>query len=123
VPLSIPEDIEPFLTDGYEQITEPGCYCLSLSGPHTDWGDVWDSKPPWWERAVSQPCYYVGATGNVRRRLEEHRDGEIRTASLVSICDIDGLEAVAWREHAGEYEHRFGLQMEREHPEAFVHWR
>jgi predicted GIY-YIG superfamily endonuclease len=124
VTITLPADIEPFLTDGVEW-SDPGVYCLELTGPHTDWSDVWDTKPAWWPRAdAAAYCLYVGAASNVLRRLEDHVEGEHRTATLVSICEIAGLETVEWGDNPREAdEYNLAARLDREHERAYVHQR
>jgi predicted GIY-YIG superfamily endonuclease len=122
--LQLPGDLEPF-ADDYDQLTDSGCYALRLSGPHTDWSDVWDTKPQWWPQAdAAEYCLYVGAASNVLRRLEDHVEGEHRTATLVSICEITGLETVKWCDNPREAdEYNLAARLDREHERAYVHQR
>jgi len=127
--LSLPADLEPH-ADDYEQLTSPGVYALRLEKPDApEWAiaETWDVWPSWGDEFVAcETPVYVGAASNVLARLEDHRDGEVRKAALLRICEIDGIHAVHWYKDADlaferEWQHAAKLQHER--PEFYVHCR
>jgi len=95
--MNLPEDLEPFVDD-YDEMHEPGVYCLKLTRPHnvaTAWDRHFDHRPEWFEEFQdATECVYVGASMNLLERLTDHKDGEKRLTVLTEICEIDGLHTV-----------------------------
>lgn len=128
--LALPGDVEPHLTDGFDQLHDPAVYALKLYRP-PDVGAAWDrefdTRPPWFEEfRDAGEVFYVGAASDLLHRLEDHRDGEVRTAALLRVCDIAALHAVFWfdsADRAFERESGIALMFQRERPDAFVHQR
>lgn len=87
--LTLPADLEVF-ADDYGQLSGPAVYALDITRPD-DLGDAWDNhydhRPPWFDRLRdASHAVYVGAASNVLRRLEEHRDSEVRKATLPTVA-------------------------------------
>ena len=127
--LSLPADVELF-ADDYDQLRTPGVYCLTLTAPEdvtTAWEAHFEHRPPWVDHvAMADAVYYVGAAKDVLARLEDHRDGEVRKASILRVCSIDGLRNVWWYDSADEAfirESAITIQMQNEYPNAYVHSR
>jgi hypothetical protein len=128
--LELPADLEPY-TNGLEDAHAPGAYCLLLSKPQ-DLEERWhqhnDTKPPYWDQLVDAPTVaYVGGTGDLLSRLEDHRNGDVRTTTLTEVCGIEKLHT-AWVDseatHAREIlEPRVAGMLRREYPRWFVHQR
>lgn len=128
--LSLPADVEPFLTDEWAQLSGPGVYALDLRRPEDPaaaWDQHYDRRPPWWQSFVdSSHVIYVGASTNVLRRLEEHRDGRVRRASILRVCDVTDVRGVWWMdsaERAFEREHGIAMSIQNAKPESYVHCR
>jgi len=126
--LSLPADLEIF--GDPDEWHQPAVYCLSLTKPD-DLGDEWDRRfdvrPPWFdELTAAREVYYVGATGDCLSRLEDHRDGEVRTTVLTEVCEIDALRNVWWfqsKDRAFQRESKLAILLQNEYPEAYVHSR
>lgn len=99
MPLTLPSDLEAF-ADEYDDMTGPAVYALDLEPPvdvPATWDGNFDHRPEYWERLVhAETWVYVGAASNVLRRLEEHRDGDVRKAILPSIAADCSLRNVWW---------------------------
>jgi predicted GIY-YIG superfamily endonuclease len=128
VSLSLPADLEPFLGDDYT-LHSPGVYCLTLTPPDDPaaaWDRHFDVRPDWFADAFAPDIAtlaYVGATADVLARLEDHRDGEVRRAALLRVCDIDGLHTVWFyddAEAAFENEFTMAALLRRDRPGWFV---
>lgn len=127
--LHLPEAIEPFCTDDHDW-HDPAAYALDLAEPDdpaSACDAYFETRPPWLgDLLACERAIYVGATGDLLSRLEDHRDGEHRKASLVSICAIDGLRSVWWAADFGSatvQEYNLAGMLGREYPEAYVHTR
>ena len=129
VTLSLPADLEAH-ADDYAQLTSPGVYALRLEKPDApEWAiaETWDVWPSWGDEFVAADAIaYVGASSNVLGRLEDHRDGEVRKAALLRICEIDGIHSVWFYDDVDlafdrEWQHATKLQHER--PAWYVHSR
>ena len=133
--LSLPEDVEAHLgTDAdLSDAHRPGVYALRLAKPDdpaSAWDRQHDTRPEWFDAFVKrEKCVYVGSAGDVFRRLEEHRDGEVRTTVLTELCEIESLRNL-WllpaltERHEREFEERkVARLMRREYPETYVHQR
>ena len=133
--LSLPEDVEPHLgTDAdLSDARNPGCYALRLTKPDdlaSAWDRQFDTRPEWFDAFAEKPaCVYVGSARDVLRRLEEHRDGEVRTTVLTELCEIESLRNLwllpaSTERHQREFEERkVARLMRREYPETYVHQR
>lgn len=105
-----------------------GCYALALDPPRhpgrfvEKWAAVYDVDPP--EQlagaaAIGLDCYYVGATGNLRERLSDHVDGDVRRVKLLAVCPPTEVVAV-WPddsfEDAADHErgHAYALRDDRD---------
>lgn len=129
MPLNLPADLEPFVDD-YDDLHDPGVYALILqrpADPAAAWDRAFDARPPWWDRFVAaETVAYVGASGDVLSRLEEHRDGAVRQATLLQVCAIDRLHTV-WRcdsqQEAFDREYTVASTLDRERPGWYVHSR
>lgn len=123
--LELPADVEVF--GGPGRWHDPAVYCLVLERPD-DVADVWDRqfdhRPEWWDEFVSaNAVYYVGATADCLSRLEDHRDGEVRTTVLTEVCDIDKLRNVWWMSSADDAftrESGIAVDLQNHYPGAFV---
>jgi predicted GIY-YIG superfamily endonuclease len=84
--LNLPQDLEPW-TDEWDT---PAVYALRLTLPSDfpeRWDATYDHHPDFVDAAATaETVLYVGATADVLSRLEDHRDGVVRTASLVSLA-------------------------------------
>jgi len=129
MPLELPADLEPFVDD-YDQMTTEGCYALLLDRPDNPaaaWDRHFDTRPEWFARFVgAEQVAYVGSGHDVLRRLEEHRDGEVRTTVLTEVCEIDGLHTVWFvgaedTEQLRFEERKLARWLDRERPSWFVH--
>lgn len=127
--LALPADAEAFIprNGSFKDLHGPGCYALRLSRPDdlpAAWDAQYDERPTWFDRLVGAAgVVYIGEAGDVLRRLEEHRDGEVRTTMLTTVCEIDGLRNVWWADSktdAEEMESRLTIMMQNQHPELFV---
>ena len=127
--LSLPADIEPFLRDGYEW-SDAGCYALNVDVP-SDVRERFESEfdvIPGYVHMLEErdAAMYVGASANVLRRLEDHRDGEKRKAVLFRVCEIDSVEGVWWfdsKDKAFEEEYNIGSALQTLNPTVYVHQR
>lgn len=127
MPLELPADLEPHTGINYHQ---PGVYALTLKRPE-DVADRWDCefdvRPPWFDdfRGAAR-VVYVGATADLLSRLKDHRDGQVRQATILRVCGIDGLHTV-WvcdtADAAFAAEYNMMTMLRREHPEWYVHSR
>lgn len=130
--LSLPADVEPHLgTDAdLSDFHRPGVYALRLSRPD-DVADAWDrefdSRPAWFDRfAGASGVVYVGGAADVLARLEDHRDGEVRTTVLTRVCEIESLRNVWWfsdTDEAFTRESKLAIMLQNEYPDLFVHQR
>ena len=127
--LTLPEDIEPHLPEGVEW-DQPGVYSLYLKKPDNvrdRWEQEFDSTPDFVDMLESKPTtVYVGAASNVMRRLEDHRDGEVRKVALLRVCDIEGLRNVWWfdsTDEAFEQEWPLATLMQQQYENYYVHQR
>lgn len=134
--LSLPEDLEPY-TNGLEDAHSSGAYALELQRP-IDLGERWqehyDTKPDYWRELVNaDQVYYVGGTGDLLNRLEDHRDNDHpdrdskRSTVLTEVCGVARLQ-VAWVSAdaptaLGIDEPRLARWLSRSRPRAYVHTR
>lgn len=128
--LSLPEDLEPYVDD-YDDLHSPGAYALELVRPvnlEEQWHRHNDEKPPYWrELTQGDRVFYVGGTGDLISRLEDHRNGDVRTTVLTEVCEIHGLQTV-WvgesYEHATEIlEPQLHRMLQEEYAGSYVHQR
>ena len=126
--LELPADVEVF--GGPDKWHDPAVYCLVLERPD-DVADVWDRqfdhRAPWFEEfRDASAVWYVGAAADCLSRLEDHRDGEVRTTVLTEVCAIDSLRNVWWFEDADrafERESGIAVELQNHYPSVYVHSR
>lgn len=130
--LELPQDAEKFIPEGGDlsDLHGPGCYALRLDRPDdlaSAWDREFDTRPDYFaELRDADTCLYVGASGDVLRRLEEHRDGEVRVGVLQRVCEIDSLRNIWWaddKEEAFQEESRLAIMLSNQYPDAYVHSR
>jgi hypothetical protein len=128
--LTLPADLEAF-ADDYDQLQSAAVYALDLAPPD-DVADAWDQRfddrPDYWDRLVDAEAWvYVGASGHVLHRLEDHRDGEVRKSILPTLAADQALRNVWFQESAAiafERESAIAIRLRNNLPsEIFVHWR
>jgi len=123
-----PEAIEPFC-ESTEEFHKAGAYALVLDRPD-DFTEAWDrhydARPDWFDAArTAQTLCYVGGTGDLLSRLEDHRDGEVRMTTLTEICDIDSLHTIwfAGGERYQQTEIRLARWLQQDRPRWHIHQR
>lgn len=129
--LSLPEDAEPFLTDGmnFSRLRGAGVYCLVLDRPddlEAAWDQAFDHRPPYFEELRNaRQAVYIGAAKDVLARLTDHKDGEKRLTVLTEICDITELRNIWWTDPNRRFvvESQMQTMLQNEKPEWFVHSR
>jgi len=126
--LLLPEAIEPYC-ESTTDYHKSGAYALALNRP-SDFADAWDRhhdhRPDWFDRArTALTLFYVGGTGDLLSRLEDHRDGDVRTTTLTEVCSIEHLHTLwfAGSEHYEQTEYRLARWLQRDRPRAYVHQR
>lgn len=128
--LSLPADAEPFAAD-FDQLTSPAVYALDLTPPE-DVAAVWDARfdarPDYWEQLTAAESWvYVGASANLLHRLEDHREGKVRTSILPTLAEDITLRNVWWfddADRAFEQESAVAIRLRNHLPETiFVHSR
>jgi predicted GIY-YIG superfamily endonuclease len=128
--LELPSDLTQY-TDGHEEIHSAGAYSLILQRPvdlRERWQHHYDTKPPYWNDLVqADSVFYVGATGDLLSRLEDHRNGGVRQTVLTRVCEVVGLQ-VAWVSESSERafevdEPRLARWLAKYRPDAYVHTR
>lgn len=86
--LELPAAVEPYVGTDYHS---PAVYCLALDLPRDlprAWDAEYETRPDYVDRASeARQVLYVGATADLLSRLEDHRDGAVRTATLVSLAE------------------------------------
>lgn len=84
--LSLPADIEPY-TEDYRT---PAVYALDVAMPDDlcgEWDRRFKTRAEWFDELhAAHNVIYVGATGDLITRLEEHRDRTVRRAVLPSLA-------------------------------------
>lgn len=127
--LSLPADIEPHLSDAHEW-SDPAVYCLWLDPPsdlRERWNTIYDHEPPYLEEVeLASSTLYVGATGNLIHRLEDHNEGKVRQGALTSLCEIEGVRNIWWFDDATrafERENGLAMTLQNEYPDYYVHSR
>jgi len=129
------EQIAPHVGDGYSA-SNPGVYAVGIAVPESagyetlsrDWLEHYGSTPPYLGRIVdAETVIYVGASKNVRDRIEEHRQGKVRKAALPRIWGITDVVDVYWYNdvsRAFERENYHALELSKELPASYyVHCR
>lgn len=128
--LELPADAEPYVND-YDDLHNPAAYALKLGRPvdlQEAWNQHYDTHPDYWDRLVSaESVFYVGASSNLLSRLEDHRDGDVRSTVLTEVCEVVGLQTVWPAENKIEAfelaEPRLARWLQQERPRAYVHQR
>jgi len=126
--LELPADLELFVGTAWDT---PAVYCLRLSLPADlpeRWDAEYDTRPDYVNpAATARQVLYVGATGDVLSRLEDHRDGEVREVALVGFAeDVDVRNVWPFDSAARAFERESGiaLALESESSErVYVHQR
>jgi len=130
--LSLPEDAEIFIPNGgtLDDLHQSGVYCLRLTKPDdlaTAWDREFDSRPSYFEQLQeSSEVWYVGESGDVLSRLEDHRDGKVRVAALMRVCEIDSLRNIWWtkdKDEAEIEESKLRMMLQNEYGNVYVHSR
>lgn len=130
--IELPADAEPFIPSGGDlsDLHAAGVYALRLSRPDdlaAAWDQRFETRPDYWGTLTdADGVVYVGAASDVLRRLEEHRDGEVRKARLVEVCTIELLRNIWWFDavhKAFSREHGIALMMKNQYPHLYVHSR
>jgi len=123
--LSLPQDLGEHIP--IEDYHSPAVYALDLSRPNdlaSAWDREFDVRPPFFgELRDADGVVYVGATNDALGRLEDHRDGDVRQAALLQVCDIKGLRDVWLFDEVGrafERESGIAIELANEHPDWFV---
>lgn len=127
--LSLPADLEPYTSD-HDDLHNPAVYSLRLGKPKNlpeAWDAEYERRPPYFaELQDAATVFYVGATGDALSRLEDHRDGEVRTTALTRVCSIEGLHTAWLYEDADEAflrESQMARWLQESRPDAYVHQR
>lgn len=83
--LELPADAEPFGTEW----NRPGVYILRYAKPNplaAAVDDAFETRPEWFDLlADAERVLYVGESGNVMRRLEDHAEAKKRLTTLSRI--------------------------------------
>lgn len=114
--LSLPEDVEPWLTEDYEQLRGPAVYALELNVPDNireQWNQHYDVTPDYLEAIeAAERTLYVGAAKDLLHRLEDHNSRDVRKSALLRVCEIDRLANVWWFQEVDRaFERESGLAM------------
>jgi len=129
--LSLPKDMEPYLSDEYTRYDNPGVYALTLNVPddvREQWTEYYDHTPNYLD-AIEQAetTIYVGAAKNAIARLEDHADRSVRKVALLRFCDVESLRNIWWYDSADRaFERESGIAIElNNHTDAgtYVHQR
>jgi len=126
--LSLPADLEPFAdSDEWHSACVYGLTLTRPEDPEAAWDQEYDVRPDWFEQfRDSAKVIYVGATADCLGRLEDHRDGEVRQAALLRICEIEHLRSV-WlfddKDRAFQRESGIAMTLANECPGYYVHQR
>jgi len=130
----LPEQLLQACPDDHA-VDDAGCYALEIDLPdkskeqlQRDWLLEYDTLPPYFHRLLDcHTAIYVGASGDVQARLEDHLDKQVRKASIPTVFDVTGLRDVAWfadAESAFEAEYNVARDIDRQtDPLTFVHQR
>jgi len=104
--------------------SDPGVYALAIDVPDggvetlaRDWLDHYPATPPYLRTLVdAERVIYVGAAKNVRARIEDHLQGDVRKASLPRVWGVSDVVRVWWFEDADRaFEREHGLAMDLDH--------
>jgi len=114
--LSLPEDIEPWLTQDYSQMRGPACYALELDAPDNvrdRWREHYDVVPDYMDAVeAAETVVYVGAAKDLLHRLEDHAARDVRKSALLRVCRIGSLRNVWWFEDVDRaFERESGLAL------------
>lgn len=131
MPLSLPEDAEPFIPNGepWDHLHTAAVYALTLQypdDPEAAWDAEHDHRPPYFEELLdADEIVYIGEAGDVLHRLGQHRDG-FHTGVLMEAFGIDSLRNIWWmpsKEQAEQEESKIAIMLQNERPDLYVHSR
>jgi len=92
--LTLPSDLEPYTTD----YRTAAVYALDVTMPDDlayQWDLRFEHRAEWFDQLqAADSVIYVGAAKNLIGRLEDHRDGQVRTAVLPSLATDKTLRNV-----------------------------
>jgi len=129
------EHIEHHVDGGPTEAHRPGVYCLELSIPEQCgletysrlWLDTHGTVPTYLESIVeANRLLYVGSSGNVYKRIQQHLEHPNRSTTVASTFPIHHIEKIWWYDDAQTAEDReHGHRMELNHQlvDAHVHSR
>lgn len=112
--LSLPKDVEPWLTQEYEQMRTPAVYALELDVPgdiREQWSEHYEHTPDYLEAIeAAERTLYVGGAKDLLHRLEDHNSRDVRKSALLRFCEIHRLANVWWFSSADRaFERESGL--------------
>lgn len=129
------EQIATHVTDSHAA-SDPGVYAVEIGVPESagyetlsrDWLKHYDNTPPYLGRIVdADTVIYVGASKSVRDRIDEHREGKVRKATLPRLWGITDVVDVWWYNdvsRAFERENYHALELSKSTPTStYVHSR
>jgi len=101
------ERLAPHVPDDHSN-NDPGCYALVVDLPadreavEAAWLKWYDSLPEYVDQLVeADRAIYVGATGGVRDRINDHREGKVRQATLPHVFGLVDIYG-AWFHDSSE---------------------
>jgi len=111
----------------------PGCYALNIATPDANYQTHarrwvragYQSPPPYLATIVkADALVYVGRSGNVRGRIEDHLNTDKRQATLPTVYDVRSIRGVRWGDNSDHAERQYADELRRETDAAtFVHTR
>jgi len=94
------EALQRHVPSGRES-TDPGVYALLVDLPSDDaavaerWDRHYEDRPDYYPQLeLADSAVYVGKAQNIQRRIEDHRRGDVRQATIVQafeVVDIYGI--------------------------------
>jgi len=130
--LSLPEDAARQLDDNqpFDDLRNAGVYVLVCHKPddlEAAWDSRFENRPEYWaDLKDCERVVYVGESGDVLSRLEDHHDGDKRKARLLEVCPPRGIIDIEFCEskHRAELrESQIGIALQNENPSWYCHWR
>lgn len=128
MPLKLPATLEPFCDDDHDW-HDAAAYALDLqrpADPAAAWDRHFDARPDWFGAfRDAARVVYVGSASDVLHRLEDHRDGDVRRATLLRVCQINELRLVWWVDDTEPevVEYNLAAALRAEYPGWYVHQR